>query len=178
MKRRHNPRTASCVPSVTGRRHRRFHLVDIENLVGTGTPSADSVSDILSRYVQYAMGPSDQGRAAMSRRAQSRFLHLLPSQLRWVIAGTGPDAADDALLYDCDPQLLVHNYDEVVFATGDHRFAALASWLRDQGVHVTVTCRRGSLAKHLAAQADTIMFIDDHLPTRIDATAHFSLAAR
>jgi hypothetical protein len=93
----------------------------------------------------------------MSYGQEVLHLHDVPSQLRWVRAHHGKDAADDALLFDCDPALLAKSFSRVVIATGDHRFAGLAAELRTRGLHVTVAGVRGHIAGILSAQADDVV---------------------
>jgi len=137
---------------------RTYHIVDVENLCGTGRPTSHEVRRAMSSYARaVAMKEFDQGRAAMSYSQERAHLFDLPRQLRWVVAGTGHDAADDALLGDCDPELLARSFDRVVIATGDHRFAGLAAELRTRGVHITVAGVPGHVAQILAAQADEVV---------------------
>lgn len=139
---------------------RTYHLVDIENLCANGLPSQSQVRDALEAYAAAAeMAPHDHGRAAMNNTALANNIHLLPSQLRWIIAGSGPDAADDALLSDCSPEHIAAHYNHVCIGTGDHRFAGLAAELRSRGVRVTVVSRPTGLARMLAAQADDVALL-------------------
>ena len=143
---------------------RTYHIVDIENLCQSGAPSSQEVHWALADYAKaVSMGETDQGRAAMSYSQEKNHLYELPHQLRWVVSRSGPDAADNALLQDCDPGLLSRCFKRVVIATGDHRFAGLAAELRTRGVEVVVAGITGSISGMLAAQAERVI----ELPTPI-----------
>jgi len=174
MKRSHNPRSNSRSTKATTSAPdtaRTYHLVDVENLCGSGHPELEELRATLSSYASsVGLSATDQGRASMSYYETRRFLFELPSQLRWVVAGTGHDAADDALLFDCDPEHLASRFNRIVLATGDHRFAGLAAELRSRGMHVTVAVGKGALAPMLAAQADEIISLAE-LETALEPSA-------
>lgn len=146
------------------RRHRRpvpgrsYHIVDLENLCGAGLPTAPAATAALERYVAAAgMGGDDFGVVAVNRSTLRRLAFVLPRALRWVAAGTGPDAADTALLGAVDARLLARRFEHVVIGSGDGAFAPLAATLKAAGVDVVVVTWPGQLSAKLATAASRVV---------------------
>lgn len=150
----------------SARRHRRpvagrsYHIVDLENLCGAGlpaAPAAPAATAALERYVAAGMGACDFGVVAVNRSTLRRLAFVLPRALRWVAAGTGPDAADTALLGAVDARLLARRFERVVIGSGDGAFADLAATLKAAGVDVVVVTWPGQLSAKLATAASRVV---------------------
>lgn len=127
-------------------KQRSFHIVDVENLCGSGQPRPATVRAMFERYGQAAgMQAEDHGVASVNRSVLPCVLYELVHQLRWIPAGTGCDAADRALLEAVDEALLARRYRRVVIGSGDHAFAPLAERLVSSGIQVTVVARKGAV---------------------------------
>jgi len=139
---------------------RTVHLVDVENLCGTGLPDTATAVDRMSLYADASgLKDGDFGFAAANKHVERRLSHDLPKGLRWILAGTGPDAADRALLECADLELYARRYDRVVIGSGDGAFAGMASALVDAGLEVEVVAAEGSVSSRLSNAASTVTLI-------------------
>ena len=73
----------------------------------------------------------------------------------------GIDGADRRLLEAAAPDFVLHHYDRVVVASGDHAFAPLVVELDRDGVDVAVVSRREALSRALAAVAPVVWYLDE-----------------
>ncbi len=135
-------------------------MVDVENCCGTGLPSAAAVEAMFLGYRSVAaVGLADHGVASASRSAIGRIVFSLLPQLRWVPGGSGPDAADLALLGAVDEGHVARRYQRLVIASGDHAFAPLAGRMAATGMEVVVVALRGGLNRELASAATRIAYL-------------------
>ena len=137
-----------------------MHLIDVENLAGTGAPGPIQVRDLRARYVMLVgVGAMDQIVIASS--------HLALKQVgcwwlgaRYLIR-SGPDGADLELLDLIDREHIAARFSRVMIASGDGRFVPAAAALAVAGCQVTVVSRRASLSKRLALAAGwEVVYID------------------
>lgn len=138
---------------------RALHVVDIENLAGTGIPSLGQVTEVAGWYMaRLGFGPGDQVVMAASH------LGLLNAALGWPHARyrvrSGPDGADLELLDVLEHENIAARFSHVVIGSGDGVFGRAAASLAARGVRVTVVSRRGSLATVLARAAQDVVYLD------------------
>jgi NYN domain len=138
---------------------RTMHVVDIENLAGTATPTLVQVSKVQGLYLaRLGFGADDQVVMAASH------MGLLNAALGWPHARyrvrSGPDGADkellDVLLYEDVAARFTH----VVIGSGDGGFGQAAATLAARGVAVTVASRPDSLSAHLRRAASNVIYLD------------------
>jgi hypothetical protein len=154
------------LPATTVRRRypvRTLHLIDVENLVGTGLPCPGQVCEVYSRYEQWVgFGPADQVVVACNHLA------LVDTALGWPDARyrvrSGPDGADLELLDVLHHENVVERFSRFVIASGDGIFAAVAASLAEASRWVTVVSRRESLSTRLRMAACEVIYIDAVAP--------------
>ena len=153
-------RRGGCRRGYSDRKKRTLHLVDIENLCGDGFPDHDAAVSVLSSYIEAAkLGADDFGFASANRHLTKYLAYDLPDALRWVPGGTGPDAAERALLDHTDAGFVARRYDRVVIGSGDHAFADLACDLVAAGREVVVVAVDGSLSRKLSSAATAVVLL-------------------
>jgi len=141
---------------------RALHVVDIENLAGTGTPSLDQVIEVQDCYVtRLGFGADDLVVMAMSHKG------LLNAALGWPHARyrvrSGRDGADLELLDVLLHEDVAARFTHIVIASGDGVFGQAARSLSTRGVWVTVVSRRDSLSPGLALAASDVVYLDGPL---------------
>lgn len=130
---------------------RSLHLIDIENLTGSPSPSPADVRWYQLAYAALHVGPTDQVIVACSH-------HAAPS-VRWEwrrarhLWRSGANGADLALLDVIDKERVAERFDSVVLASGDGIFTDAVARLGAQGVDVTVVSRPESLSRSLMMAA-------------------------
>ncbi len=153
---------------------RGLHLIDIENLTGSGKPSFEQIRVVQGTYSGHVtLGAWDQVVVASSH------LTLLSAALGWPHARyrirSGPDGADlellDILLYE----KVAARFTRVVIGSGDGAFARAAAGLAARGVQVIVVSRRDSLSARLAFAASEVIYLD--APRSATGAEHQSRAA-
>lgn len=139
---------------------RTLHVVDVENLCRDGFPSRRAAIEVLASYrAASGLRPGDFGFASANRHLTSQLAYDLPEGIRWVPGGTGPDAADRALLDHTDPDFVARRYDRIVIGSGDHAFTALASDLVAAGREVVVVATNGSLSRSLRSAVTSVVLL-------------------
>ena len=138
---------------------RTLHVVDIENLVGTGVPTLALVADVQGRYLaRLDLGVCDQVVMAASHRG------LLDAACGWPHARyrvrSGKDGADLELLDVLEHENVAARFSHVVIGSGDGIFGRTAAGLAACGVRITVVSRRGSLNPGLARVAGDVIYLD------------------
>jgi len=138
---------------------RKLHLVDVENLCGTGLLSVELVKVARENYLaQMNVGADDVVIVAAGSHNKSA-LAFGWQDARMVVRG-GADGADLAL---CDEIVCSHyceTYSEVVVGSGDHIFAEPISVLTGKGLKVTVFSRARSLACDLRRVGASVVFAE------------------
>ncbi len=130
---------------------RTLHLIDIENLTGSSSPSAEQVRDCRELYEASFVGDFDLVVIACSHHAfpavgweWRRARHILRS---------GQDGADLALLDVIALEGAAERFESVVVASGDGVFTDAVARLGTAGVHVTAVSRPESLSRRLRLAA-------------------------
>lgn len=125
---------------------RAIHLIDIENLAGTGRPSAKLVADCYSAY-RPLIRDNDLVVVACNHGA------LLDVAGGWPTARhlirSGENGADGALLDTLAFERVAARFRSVFIGSGDAIFADWAAWLGTQGISVTVVSRPKALSRRL-----------------------------
>lgn len=138
---------------------RTLHVVDIENLTGTASPTLVQVSKVQGLYLALlGFGADDQVVMAASHRC------LLDAALGWPHARyrvrSGPDGADKELLDVLLHEDVAARFTRVVIGSGDGGFGQAAAILAARGVRVTVASRPDSLSAHLRHAASNVIYLD------------------
>jgi hypothetical protein len=138
---------------------RGLHLIDIENLAGTGKPSFDQILAVQGIYAGcLTFGALDQVVVASSH------LTLLSAALSWPHARyrirSGADGADLELLDILEYEKVAARFTRVIIGSGDGAFARAAASLAAAGVQVIVVSRRDSLSARLAVAASEVVYLD------------------
>lgn len=143
-------------------KERTLHLIDIENLTGSSSPTTEEVRDCRDLYEANFVGKNDLVVIACSHHAfpsvgweWPRARHILRS---------GDDGADLALLDVIALEGVDERFDSVVVGSGDGIFSGAAARLGAAGVHVTATSRPESLARTLRLAASDV----ELLPSLLD----------
>lgn len=149
---------------------RRLHLIDADNLAGSGYPTVAEVRQVHAAYrTAVAPGPLDHTIIACSHMAGvSVGLEWPGAQLLW---RSGPDGADLALL-DSIERIgdVSRRFAGVVLGSGDGIFAPVVRSIRGTGLPVNVAWGRGSLSRRLEHAASQTLQIFTPTP----APAHCS----
>jgi len=138
---------------------RTLHLVDIENLVGTGLPTEWEVAMIRQAYAsRVGIGEMDQVVIGCNHKA-------LPSAgLGWpgarYLVRSGPDGADTELLAVISGENVAARFTDIVIGSGDGAFTSAAAALGSAGPKVTVVSRRTGLARTLRLAAQSVIYLD------------------
>lgn len=155
-------------PVITVTPRRTLHLIDVENLVGSGRPSAAEVAAGLDRYrAAVPVGGTDLVVLAANATTAAAAGWAWPGPL--VRATRGPDGADLALLEECRLADVAGRFDRVVIASGDHLFARRIDELRTAGIRVEVVARPRSLARALRATAPVVRLLPEWTDTAVAA---------
>jgi hypothetical protein len=148
-------------------RGRSLHVIDVENLVGSGRPDEASVADLRRLYIE-AVGvrPLDHLIVACAR---SNFLNVA---FGWGTAGTrfrvgvGRDAADRELIDVLECEQVQWRFRSVHIASGDGILAPAAAHLGALGCVVTVVSWRTSLSARLRLAATRNICLDHYVAPR------------
>ncbi|WP_370500186.1 NYN domain-containing protein [Mycolicibacterium sp. jd] len=87
---------------------------------------------------------TDLTTVAVSRRHAATAFFALPGNLQRVVGSNCPDGADIALIDSVDVDWVAAHFGQVVIASGDHIFAALACRFRSAGLHVVQVIGHGA----------------------------------
>lgn len=150
---------------------RRYVLVDIENLTQGAKSTREQTAGIWATLHGTLLGITDRDHVVVGaalgvhRKYRSAVQGL---GTKWVVGASGADGADRALLAAIDIVRVARDYDELVIASGDHAFAALAAHAAQLGlsvhvVHAENPGERTALANVLAEAADTRTLIHSDL---------------
>jgi hypothetical protein len=144
------------------RQHRTLHLVDVENLVGSGRPTARDLEAVhrLYRELQLVGGQDHIVVACNPYVAVEVADAWAPARLR---VGHGPSGADLQLLDVALHERITSRFDHVVIGSGDGVFTEVTVGLQAAGLPVTVVSRRGHLALRLRMAASQVLYLDEPL---------------
>lgn len=137
---------------------RTLHLIDVENLAGTGLPCPAQIGAVYSWYQQQVgFGAVDHVVLACNHLA------LVDAAFGWpgarYLVRSGPDGADLELLDVLEHENVVERFTRFVVASGDGIFAAAAG-LAAAGRWVTVVSRREALSARLRLAACDVLYAD------------------
>lgn len=123
---------------------RVLHLLDVENLTA-GQVTAQTLTRMWSAYTErVGVGREDHVVVAVADRNALTTWYTLPAGIRRVVAGSGPDAADRALVESLDIPHTADRFTHLVIGSADHYFAALARTARQSGLDVVQVLRDGA----------------------------------
>lgn len=126
---------------------RTIHLIDIENLVGSASPTAAQAREVRDHYERRYIRYGDLVVVACSHHAFGAVAWEWPRARH--LPRSGKDGADLALLGVIVGENVAERFEHVVVASGDAIFASAVTRLRMQGVSVTVVARHESLSRAL-----------------------------
>ena len=147
--------------AVTQWQPRSLHLVDLENLAMDPDPSPRDLEEALAAYHGVVpTNPSDLVVLSASTRLARRVAFQVAGFGRLVPAGSGPDAADLALLREAPARWVIERFDRLVIVSGDGIFVPLAATVRQAGRDVWVASWRSVLSRRLASAATRVWLLD------------------
>lgn len=134
------------------RRERTLHLIDIENLTGSASPTPGEVRDCRDVYESAFVGANDLVVVACSHHA-FRAVGWEWTKARLLLR-SGDNGADLALLEVLASEDVAKRFDFIHVASGDGIFADAVARLGAAGVTITVVSRPESLSAALRLAAD------------------------
>lgn len=142
---------------------RTLHLVDIENLAGTGLPAEWEVAVIRQAYaLRVGVAEADQVVIGCNHHALASAGFGWPGA-RYLVR-SGPNGADIELLGVISAENVAARFTHIVIGSGDGAFTSAVAGLAAAGPEVTVVSRRTSLARTLRLAAQHVIYLDP--PTR------------
>ena len=138
---------------------RRLHLIDVENLAGTPTPSRDRILRCRQRYLELIRPQAGDHCVIACSHHAGPVVSLAWSDARHIWR-SGQDGADLALIDVLTGESVADRFAAVILASGDWLFAAPVAQLGTHGIPVTVVANRGSLSRQLALAAGRVLLFD------------------
>lgn len=135
---------------------RSLHLIDLENLCGSGIAPTDVIERVWNTY-RYGVptSPRDQYVVGTSHGFAARAWFVLPQQGIQRRARSGTDGGELSILTALDLAHAVRRFDRLVIASGDGMFTGTATTARQHGLHVHQVSGIGACSRTLAAAAHT-----------------------
>lgn len=137
---------------------RTLHLIDLENLCGAGSTTAEDAARVLAAYVDAVkIGPADSihiGVAHHMATAVMPVLCVFPGRLH---VRSGRDGAETALLDSIDLAHISTRFSRLIIASADRTFTEAANEARRLGMTVWQVTGRGGLSRELSRVADRRM---------------------
>lgn len=132
-----------------------MHLVDLENLVGSGHLTESAVHDVFSAYSALGVvGPGDLVIVGVSHH------NLIAASYGWphvrCRARSGPDGADLLLQEVMADEHLEERFGAAILATGDGGFAEAIASLIGRGLPVGVIAPAGRVSTKLRLAASAV----------------------
>jgi len=135
---------------------RTLHVIDIENVCGTGRPDAALVASRMSILeAATPLGPRDQTVIGYNPGNRNAVAFGARRSHQWV-ERHGPDGADLAL-NEILADGFANRFDHIVVASGDHLFAPAVARLANLGIPTTVIAGTNNLSRELRMAATTIV---------------------
>jgi hypothetical protein len=150
-------------PHRSWRPTRTIHLIDAENIAGTGRPTRLDL-DAGRAVLEAATRPRPGDHTVVAASVGNALLVGLTWPHAQLLVGHGPDGADVALLDWAASADLLDRFDGVVIASGDFAVVGITTSLRAAGLPVVVASWRESCSKVLAGVATCVRWLDP-LPT-------------
>lgn len=138
-------------------------MIDIENLAGTPSPTADDVE--AAKAALRAVVPDfdhSQRIVACSHHAAPTVSFAFPTARH--LWRSGRDGADLALLDALENELVHERYDQVIICSGDGIFAEIAASLAGADVDVTAIALEGHLSARLELAARYVVRLESVTP--------------
>jgi hypothetical protein len=127
---------------------RTAHLLDVENLVGTGRFGASEAQSCRSAYTALGLlNGGDHVIVACNPFSAIHVLDLWPGTR--LLTGHGRDGADLALLAAIENEHFEDRFDRIVVGSGDGIFTDAVASFRQTGREVVVVGRQGAIAQRL-----------------------------
>jgi hypothetical protein len=127
---------------------RTAYFLDLDNLVGTGQPSANQIHRVLDEFERLCK-PCRGDQVFCAGTAISAY-HCADYRPNYRVAvGRGKDGADRRLLELGDPEHVSRRFQRVVIGSGDGIFAGLALEYMTRGIQVELLVGKGALANNL-----------------------------
>lgn len=144
-----HPRTPKAQESRL-RERRAVHLVDMENLAGGSSLTAERVATIWLAYHAYGTSVLAGDRVVIGTgpTAAPPTWYGLPQSCTRVL-GHGKDGGENAIIASLDLDLIARRYGRLVIASGDNRFIAVAQRARELGMRVELVIGAGTPARRL-----------------------------
>ena len=137
---------------------RALHLIDLENLCGAGSTTAEDAARVLAAYVDAVkIGPADSihiGVAHHRATAVMPVLCVFPGRLH---VRSGRDGAETALLESIDLVHISTRFSRLIIASADRTFTEAADEARRLGMTVWQVTGRGGLSRELSRVTDLRM---------------------
>ena len=137
---------------------RALHLIDLENLCGAGSTTAEDAARVLAAYVDAVkIGPADSihiGVAHHRATAVMPVLCIFPGRLH---VRSGRDGAETALLESIDLVHISTRFSRLIIASADRTFTEAADEARRLGMTVWQVTGRGGLSRELSRVTDLRM---------------------
>lgn len=122
---------------------RTVHFIDIENLIGSGLLSAQSVQRTYFLYrQQVSVKPKDVFIVAAGPQNRRAVVEGWPFAYYKFKAGS--DGADLALIDFCHDMDVLSTANKVVIGSGDNRFAQIAHLAKMSGLEVSIVTFKGA----------------------------------
>lgn len=156
---------------------RTAHLIDLENLIGSGLFSLPEAVAGRQCYQDLDLiNPGDHVIVACNPLRVGSLGHPWPGTR--LLVGHGPDGADRVLLAALETERLEARFDRIVLASGDGIFADAVAKMRGEGIEVIVVGREGSIARRLRlAVGHNVIEIAGHAPLFPPAAQQLAVAA-
>jgi len=137
---------------------RRLHLVDIENMIGSPRPNPSEVAGFRDLYGELGLAKTGDLVVIACNHGAELAAHAGWSSVR-VVARSGPNGADLALLKVLAEENVPERFGEVVLCSGDGIFSEALGRLAAQGVKTTVVSRGDSLSVQLRLAAGSVIAV-------------------
>ncbi len=138
---------------------RTLHLIDVENLAGSGLPAEWQVAVVRQAYaLRVGISGMDQIVIGCNHKALPSAGYGWPGA-RYVVR-SGPDGADLELLAVITGENIAARFSHIVIGSGDGAFTWAAAALVSAGRKVTVVSRREGLARTLRLAAQNVIYLD------------------
>lgn len=133
---------------VAHRAGRHLVLIDIENLVGSGSPTSSEVETALHALSNVVPGFGSAQRVVACSHHAACAVSFAASGCRRLWR-SGPNGADLALLEVLNSEFVEERFEFITVCSGDGIFADRVARLAELGVAVNVVALRGQLAWRL-----------------------------
>jgi len=140
---------------------RTLVVVDIENIMGGPLRGADVMADAYEQLLRSVLVRENDHLIVAANHRLAVDVKIAWPACR-VIAGGGPNGADEALLAELsDVAWISERFDRVIIGSGDGIFVGAVHALRSAGLPVGVISRGGCLSGALRRAASFVRLIED-----------------